>query len=141
VNAVTTSANTLDVETSYQVFSYKGTTIRKAGIRDGYNVVSGGKVSQANAIAVTFTWAIGSRVIETDTVMNVAYSCSLSGEAGKMDAQSILTHEFGHWCGLKDLYADKDHWLTMYGYAGNGQTNKRALGLGDINGLRAVYGA
>jgi hypothetical protein len=141
VNVITTSTNTWDAETSYQVFSYKGTTVRKGGIRDGYNVVSGGKVSQANAIAVTFTWAIGNRVIETDTVMNLAFSWSLKGEPGKMDAQNILTHEFGHWCGLKDLYADKDYWLTMYGYAKNGETYKRTLGLGDINGLRAVYGA
>jgi hypothetical protein len=73
--------------------------------------------------------------------MNVVFSWSLNGEAGKMDVQNIMTHEFGHWCGLKDLYQDKDYWLTMYGYANYGETYKRTLGLGDINGLRKVYGA
>jgi hypothetical protein len=57
-----------------------------------------------------------------------------------MDVQNIMTHEFGHWCGLADLYADKDYWLTMYGYSNYGETYKQTLGLGDILGLRAVYG-
>jgi hypothetical protein len=72
--------------------------------------------------------------------MNTAFKWSLKGEAGKMDVQNIMTHEFGHWCGLADLYNDVDYWLTMYGYAGYGEIYKRSLGLGDINGLRAVYG-
>jgi hypothetical protein len=72
--------------------------------------------------------------------MNVRFGWSLNGEASKMDVQNIMTHEFGHWCGLKDLYKDKDYWLTMYGYAGYAQTHKQTLGLGDITGLIAVYG-
>jgi len=52
-----------------------------------------------------------------------------------------MTHEFGHWCGLADLYNDVDYWLTMYGYGDYGLTYARTLGLGDINGLHAVYGA
>jgi hypothetical protein len=140
VNAVTTSAGTWDVETNYQVFSYKGTTTRVAGQHDGFNVVSWGTYSQANAIAVTFIWASGRRMVETDCVMNVQFGWSLNGESGKMDVQNIMTHEFGHWCGLNDLYKNKDYWLTMYGYADYGQTWKQTLGLGDINGLQRVYG-
>jgi len=143
VNAIQTSANTWDVETNYQVFSYKGTTTNLAGKYDGYNVVSWGTYSQANVIAVTFIWYIRGtrRILETDTLMNVYFAWSLSGETGKMDVQNIMTHEFGHWCGLNDLYRDKDYWLTMYGYANYGETWKQTLGLGDILGLQAVYGA
>jgi len=140
VNTITTSANTWDVKTTYQVFSYKGTTSKTAGTRDGYNVVSWG-LYQAGAIAVTYIWARGKRILETDCRMNTYYGWSLSGQAGKMDVQNIMTHEFGHWCGLKDLYNDKDYWLTMYGYSDYGLTYARTLGLGDINGLRAVYGS
>jgi len=144
VNAIQTSANTWDVETSYEVFSYKGTTTNLAGKYDGYNVVSWDTYSQANVIAVTFIWytrggRIG-RILETDTLMNVHFAWSLSGETDKMDVQNIMTHEFGHWCGLNDLYRDKDYWLTMYGYASYGETYKRDLGLGDILGLQKVYG-
>jgi len=139
VNTITTSANTWDQETAYQVFSYKGTTGRNAGRRDGYNVVSWGGY-QAGIIAVTYIWYSGSQIIETDCRMNTYYKWSLSGEAGKMDVQNIMTHELGHWCGLDDLYDDVDYWLTMYGYGNFGETYKRTLGLGDINGLEAVYG-
>jgi len=139
VNAISSSAETWDSQTSYQVFSYKGTTSRTAGRYDGYNVISWGYYG-SGVIAVTYIWYSGSRILETDTRMNTYYRWSLSGEAGKMDVQNIMTHEFGHWCGLDDLYNDKDYWLTMYGYASYGETYKRTLGLGDTLGLQAVYG-
>ena len=139
VSTLTASANTWDVQTSFQVFYYVGTTTRTAGVRDGYNVVSWGSY-QAGVIAVTYIWARGKRVLETDTRMNTYYSWSVSGEAGKMDVQNIMTHEFGHWTGLADLYNDADYWLTMYGYGNFGETYKRTLGLGDILGLQKVYG-
>ncbi|MGQ9515463.1 MAG: matrixin family metalloprotease [Thermoproteota archaeon] len=139
VNAITKSADAWDVETSSQVFSYKGTTKRKAGTYDGYNVISW-DAYKSGVIAVTYIWTTGNRIIESDTRMNSIFAWSLKGEAKKMDVQNIMTHEFGHWAGLADLYSDEDYWLTMYGYAGYGETYKRTLGLGDINGLEAVYG-
>ena len=139
VNTITTSENTWDKETHFQVFSYSGTTTRSAGKRDGYNVVSWGSYRKG-VIAVTYLWSIGGQLIETDTRLNTFYGWSLSGEPGKMDVQNIMTHEFGHWCGLNDLYADPDYWLTMYGHSNYGVTYQRTLGLGDILGLQAVYG-
>jgi hypothetical protein len=138
---VTTSTNTWDEETSARVFFYKGETSATAGVRDGNNVVDWGQYSNNGVIAVTMIWSIGNRIVETDLRMNTHYSWSLTAEKEKMDIQSILTHEFGHWAGLNDLYKNKDYWLTMYGYANNGQDWKQTLGQGDINGLIAVYGA
>jgi len=139
VNAITGCVNTWDVETAYQVFSYKGTTSRTAGTYDGYNVISWGTYS-AGVIAVTMSWVKGKRVLEVDCLMNTYYGWSLNGEAGKMDVQNIMTHELGHFCGLADLYNGADYWLTMYGYSDFGETYKRTLGLGDILGLEAFYG-
>jgi hypothetical protein len=139
VSTISTAVNTWDSQTSYQVFSYKGTTSRVAGTRDGYNVISWGSYS-AGVIAVTMSWVSGKRVLEVDCLMNTYYSWSLSGEAGKMDVQNIMTHELGHFCGLADLYKDADYWLTMYGYSNYAETYKQTSGLGDILGLRAVYG-
>ncbi len=139
VAAITVSAGTWDKETNFEVFSYQGTTKRSAGSYDGYNVISWGYY-RAGVIAVTYIWYIGNSIIETDTRLNTYYKWSLNGEARKMDVQNIMTHEFGHWCGLDDLYDDKDYWLTMYGYASYGETYKRTLGFGDILGLKAVYG-
>jgi len=142
VNVLRASADTWDYETSFMVFAYRGTTSRTAGKHDGYNVISFG-VYRAGAIAVTYIWynRYTSSIVETDTRLNTRYKWSLSGEAGKMDVQNIMTHEFGHWCGLDDLYSDVDYWLTMYGYADYGETYKRTLGLGDILGLQAIYGS
>lgn len=139
VAVITTSAETWDAETSFEVFAYKDTTSRSAGRYDGYNVISWGSY-RSGVIAVTYIWYTGDKIIETDTRMNTLFKWSLSGEAGKMDVRNIMTHEFGHWCGLADLYDDVDYWLTMYGYSDYRETYKQTLGLGDINGLEAVYG-
>jgi len=140
VNTINASANTWDKETPFQVFSYKDATSKIAGSRDGRNVISWGYL-RTGILAITYLWTSGSRVTETDCRLNIYYSWSLSGELGKMDVQSVMTHEFGHWCGLKDLYASANYWLTMYGYSTYGLTYQRTLGLGDIKGLQAVYGS
>jgi len=139
VAAITASANAWDAKTSADVFSIQGTTAGSAGRFDGYNVVSWGAY-RYGVIAVTYIWYSGDRIIESDTRMNTWFKWSLSGEAGKMDVQNIMTHEFGHWCGLNDLYNDNDYYLTMYGYASYGETYKQTLGYGDTLGLQAVYG-
>jgi len=139
VTAITTSAATWDIETSADVFWYRGTTTKTSGRRDSYNVVDWG-LYQNGVIAVTMIWYSGSQILEIDMRMNTRYKWSLSGEARKMDVQNIVTHEFGHWAGLDDLYDTKDYWLTMYGYSNYGVIYQRTLGLGDINGLAAVYG-
>ena len=139
VTTITTSAYTWDTETSANVFSYQGTTTRTSGRRDGYNVIDWG-IYQNGVIAVTMIWYSGSQILEIDMRMNTRYKWSLNGEARKMDVQNIVTHEFGHWAGLNDLYDTQDYWLTMYGYSGYGVTYQRTLGLGDIYGLQAVYG-
>jgi len=139
VSVIVEAAGTWDKETSFEVFKYMGVTSRKAGRYDRFNVISWGSY-RAGVIAVTYIWYTGDTIIETDTLLNTFYKWSLNGEPGRMDVQNIMTHEFGHWCGLDDLYDDKDYWLTMYGYASLGEIYKRSLGLGDILGLRAVYG-
>ena len=140
--ALQVSAETWDDATSAEVFNYVSGTTRTAGRYDGYNVVSWGSY-QRGAIAVTYIWYIGDRIVETDCRMNTYYKWSLTGQAGAraMDVQNIMTHEFGHWCGLADLYTSADIWLTMYGYADYGETYKSTLATGDILGLRAVYGS
>jgi hypothetical protein len=56
-----------------------------------------------------------------------------------MDFDNIATHELGHSCGLGDLYTSDCSQQTMYGYASNGETNKRTLECGDIAGISELY--
>jgi len=139
ISTITASAATWDSATASTVFSYKTSTTATAGSRDGLNLVSFGAY-KPGVIGVTYIWTIGRRIIETDTRLNTYYTWSLSGENGKMDVQNIMTHEFGHWAGLDDLYKSRDYWLTMYGYSNYGITYQRTLGLGDVLGLQKVYG-
>jgi M6 family metalloprotease-like protein len=136
---ITSSANTWDDTSSVQIFTYLGTTDAKAGVRDDKNVVSFGSYTKG-VIGVTYLWSSRGQMLETDTILNTYYGWSLSGESGKMDVQNIMTHEFGHWCGLGDLYKNSDYWLTMYGYSDYGFISARTLGLGDKKGIIAIYG-
>jgi len=120
---------------------------------DGINLVvwyeptySGqGSYPGGGSIAVNRFWMqnMGSywRVIENDVCFNgYNFTWSDSGEAGKMDVANIATHEFGHNLVLADLYDYASREFTMYGYASNGETQKRTLHQDDINGIRYLYG-
>lgn len=138
---ITTSANTWDEVTLANVFSYLGTTDLTSGSLDGHNVVDWGKY-RPGVIGVTMIWrdVVTGEVVEVDMKLNNRFDWSLSSEEGKMDVQNIVTHEFGHWAGLADLYNSEDALLTMYGYSSYGIVHQRDLGYGDILGIQAVYG-
>ena len=125
-----------------------------AGIVDGADLISTdnknevyfGDVEQDNAIAITVVWGIfggppGRReLVEWDQVYDqVDFDWSAIGEIDKMDFENIATHELGHSVGLNDLYDSICSQQTMYGYADNGETNKRDLEQGDIAGILQLY--
>jgi len=113
---------------------------------DGVNEVYFADISSSGAIGVTIVWGIfGGRpasreLLEWDMILDdVDYDWSQTGEAGKMDFESIATHELGHAVGLGDLYDAGCAEETMYGYADFGETNKRDLNAGDITGISKLY--
>lgn len=113
---------------------------------DGKNEVYFANVSDQNAIAITIVWGVfggptRSRVLtEWDQIYDdTDFDWSSSGELNKMDFESISTHELGHSVGMGDLYNSTCGQETMYGYAGNGETNKRDLNSGDIIGVNYLY--
>lgn len=96
-------------------------------------------------IGVTIVWGIfGGRpanrvLVEWDQIYNTYYTWSGSGEAGKMDFESIATHELGHSVGMGDLYDAECSQETMYGYGAFGETYARDLNVGDIEGVSSLY--
>jgi hypothetical protein len=113
---------------------------------DNLNEVYFGSIEDSSAIAVTIVWGIfgGSpksrQLVEWDMIFDqVDFDWSAIGEAGKMDFENIATHELGHSIGLGDLYNASCQDETMYGYASEGDTNKRTLHSGDIAGMNALY--
>jgi len=100
-----------------------------------------------NTIAVTIVWGIfggpisGRQLVEWDMVIDdVTFNWSVGaiGEAGKMDFDNIVTHEVGHAVGMGHP-SNSCTEETMYAYAGEGETKKRDLNSGDINGIKNLY--
>ena len=147
VSAVQASAQTWEDETGSAFdFEYGGLTGRKASSlrnrMDGNNDVTWDDVSRyQNPIAVTIIWSYTATgvVVETDMINDKNIVWATDGNAADMDVQNIITHEFGHFLVLGDLYDASDIELTMYGLGTEGETKKRDLGVGDQLGIRAIY--
>ena len=61
---------------------------------------------------------------------------STTGEWNKLDLQSVMTHEFGHWLQLGDVTWPND--AVMYYEISYGEM-RRSLSQDDINGIRYIY--
>lgn len=114
---------------------------------DNRNEVLFADITDSNAIGVTIVWGVWTgpaawkEIVEWDQIYDdVTYdwSTDLTGVSGKMDFDNIATHEMGHSFGMGDLYNSCVN-ETMYGYASEGEINKRDLNAGDISGINALY--
>ena len=113
---------------------------------DNVNEVYFADVADTDVIAVTIVWGIFSgptfnrRLVEWDQVYDdVDFNWSAVGAAGAMDFESLATHELGHSVGLNDQYDPTCNAATMYGYASEGETNKRTLEAPDVTGVSVLY--
>lgn len=98
--------------------------------------------SYSNTFAVTTTWSSTSTgLISKATIeVNNSWSWSTQGDANSADVQNILTHEFGHWMRLLDIYSPSTcSEVTMWGSASFGETKKRTLEQPDIDGFLSLY--
>ncbi|MCL5407111.1 MAG: hypothetical protein M1429_01295 [Patescibacteria group bacterium] len=130
------------------LFHYAGDSSKTNASNDGENTILW-RTLPSGIVGLTYIWTDGNgRLADADTVFNKRYSWNYTsyngsndcgGAASSFDLQDIATHEFGHWMGLGDLYDANSKDLTMYGYAARGELKKDTLGLGDINGIRAVW--
>ena len=112
---------------------------------DDLNEAYFGEIEDSDTIAATIIWGIFSgptrnrKLVEWDQIYNTVYGWSSTGEADKMDLDNIVTHEIGHSFGMNDLYTSSCWVQTMFGYADFGETIKRTLEAGDINGINKLY--
>ena len=77
-------------------------------------------------------------ILESDMTFNSNLKWTTTGEAGKLDFQSVVLHELGHTIGLGDLYGQpiNDGKQVMGYYTGV----RRSLGNGDATGVWKLYG-
>lgn len=127
------------------------TTKTRAGL-DSQNIIAWGRIN-GSALGITYIWynQTTGLVAEVDTIMNLKFPWGWSDPAGWInpestcadqnayDAQSILTHELGHWLGLNDFYTADYQNATMYGYGAKGEIKGTTLSAGDIDGIGVIY--
>ena len=158
-SAVSAAAETWDAATNQNLFSDGGAVATTAvqGKYDRQNVVSFLKYNTGcTALASAGTWyriykpggytryagtfADPYPIVESDIAFNTNYKWTTTGEAGKIDFQSVALHEMGHTIGLSDLYNKlqfkTDTRQVMHYYTGK----KWTLGNGDATGVWKLYG-
>ena len=115
---------------------------------DGINAVFLGSIDDPYTIAVTTVWGkfVGPtsqrELKEWDMIFNdtgFAWGDVLAtGNTSLMDFEDIATHELGHAMGLGHP-SDSCTEETMYRFGTYGETKKRDLNTGDIQGIRKLY--
>lgn len=146
-SAIAAAAQTWAAADADKQLTFAGTTDISRPRYDGNNVVLW-KLLPGRTVAAAYVWYHPStgEVLDADMVLNtrVAWAANnpangdCGGVAGAYDAQAIVTHEFGHWFGLEDLYNASTTDLTMHGIVTVGELKKASLGEGDRLGATAV---
>jgi hypothetical protein len=136
-------------------FNYLGTTTRNPNVfgtysDDGYSDIGNYNAGQNGIMAITLGWVmppLSFSISERDTTFNTFYHFTTVGTAGYYDVQNTMTHEFGHWLKLLDVFSAGSPTncgslgeSTECGYTTPNETRKRSLEIDDKNGIIAIYG-
>lgn len=134
-----------DKATSWEIFADPTLTEDTPSDRDKRNILAWADLGDPRIIAVCSLWynPKEKEILEFDIVFNTYFEWGDARDPftpDVMDLQNIATHELGHGAGLDDLYAVVYSKMTMYGYSDYGETKKRDLAWGDIDGVHELYG-
>ena len=114
---------------------------------DYKNVITWGRL-RWGVVAMASIWYYTDtrEIVDADIILNSRYKWGIDPDdegpiqlQDAFDIQNVVTHEAGHWSGLKDLYNNTYWAMTMYGYTTYGETIKSSLEPGDVAGVQTVY--
>lgn len=156
-SSVSAAAKTWDQALPYTNLFYRegyiGDTTANHYIRNRINTIGWGDLTKkgapTSAAALTTTWLkdiygaqitypIKGRIDEVDITFNsnTWFEWTTSGEANKIDVQTVALHELGHGVGL--WHVTQDTTEIMKPAVGLGEV-KHDLGTGDISGIQLLY--
>jgi hypothetical protein len=144
INAITPAFDEWEKYTSTNIYGTISVNDQDPPPMNGSNTVSWGIIDGlGGAIAVTqfMFWVNTKELIKFDIIFDVEEPWALDGSESAFDVQNVMTHELGHTLVLDDLRSPRDGALTMHAYTWPGDVTKSDLGLGDILGIQAIYGA
>jgi hypothetical protein len=136
--AVGADAWTAQTNASFH-FQYAGTSTVTTNTNDGVNVVMFRNASSGSAIATTYWWSSGSRIIDADIVFwdgGFRFFTGSTGCSNGFYIEDIAAHEFGHALGLGHSTVTG---ATMYPSVSTCATGNRTLDADDIAGVVALY--
>jgi len=137
--AVRAGADTWQQQSAAFRFVYTGLSTQTTTTNDGINLVLFRNASSGSAIATTYWWSIGSRIVDADIVFwdgAFQFFAGSSGCSGGFYIEDIAAHEFGHALGLGHSASTS---ATMYPSVSSCNTGNRTLDADDIAGVRALY--
>ena len=120
-------------------FIYAGPSSQTTTTFDSTNLVVFRNASSGSAIATTYWWSSGSRIIDADIVFwdgAFQFFAGSSGCSGGFFIEDIAVHEFGHALGLGHSASTS---ATMYPSTSSCNTALRSLDADDLAGVRALY--
>ena len=150
-SAITSGTDTWDNQVAFDLFGTKDSAGLVDGADtaapDGKNEIYFGSIAENGVIAVTTVWGVFSgpifqrQIVEYDLVFDDSDFAwgDATLNSSLMDLQNIATHEIGHAAGMGHP-GDGCTEETMYRFASVGETKKRDLNAGDIDGIRKLYG-
>jgi Matrixin len=141
VSAVRAGADTWALQsTAAFAFNYAGPSSQVTNTNDGINLVLFRNQSNGPAIATTYSWFSGLRLLDTDIVFwddGFHFFAGTTGCSEGFYIEDIAAHEFGHALGLGHSTSES---ATMWFSVSSCSTANRSLDADDLAGVLAIYG-
>jgi len=137
--AVRSGADAWQQQSAAFRFTYSGLSSQTTTTYDGINLVLFRNASSGSAIATTYWWSSGSRIVDADIVFwdgAFRFFAGSAGCSGGFYIEDIASHEFGHALGLGHSTSTN---ATMYPTVSSCNMGNRTLDTDDIAGVRALY--
>ena len=120
-------------------FTFAGFSTQTTNTNDGVNVVMFRNASSGSALATTYTWFSGTRMIDADIVFwdaGFQFVTGTGGCSGAFFIEDVATHEFGHALGLGHSTVAG---ATMYPSISTCSQQSRTLDADDIAAVLSLY--